>query len=146
MIERGGKVIARAKTAFDIKRYGKLISKVAPKVIETEEEYDRLMAEFERLFNKPDLTPEENAIYELLVMLIENYEEKHYALNVSSPLSILKSLMEEHDLKPKDLWDLFGSKGVTSEIFSGKRGISKAQAVKLGERFNVSPSLFLGID
>ena len=42
-----------------------------------------------------------------------------------------------------DLWKLFGSKGVASEVVNGKRGISKAQAKALAEFFHVSPELFI---
>jgi HTH-type transcriptional regulator/antitoxin HigA len=51
--------------------------------------------------------------------------------------------MEVHDLTLKDVWPLFSSKGVTSEVLNGKRGISKAIAKKLGDYFHVSPALFI---
>jgi HTH-type transcriptional regulator / antitoxin HigA len=37
---------------------------------------------------------------------------------------------------------VFGSQGIVSEVLSGKRSISKAQAKALGEFFKVSPTLF----
>ena len=51
--------------------------------------------------------------------------------------------MEARDLKQSDLVGILGSKGVTSEVINGKKGISKAQAKALGEFFRVLPSLFL---
>jgi len=47
------------------------------------------------------------------------------------------------NLTQKDLWKTFGSKGITSEVFHGKRAISKAQARKLAQFFRVSPELFI---
>lgn len=51
--------------------------------------------------------------------------------------------MNAHDIKPPDLWPVFGSKGIASEVPRGKRGISKTQAKALGEFFHVSPELFI---
>jgi HTH-type transcriptional regulator/antitoxin HigA len=46
-------------------------------------------------------------------------------------------------MQAKDLWPVFGSKGITSEVLNGKRGISKEMARKLGEVFHVSPAVFI---
>jgi HTH-type transcriptional regulator / antitoxin HigA len=51
--------------------------------------------------------------------------------------------MEARKLTQKDLWKVFGSKGITSEVFHGKRSISKAQARKLAEFFHVNVELFI---
>jgi len=76
---------------------------------------------------------------------IEQFEEEHYALPTTegAPAQMLQFLMDQHDLKQADLVGLLGSSGVVSEIVNGKRSISKAQAKALGERFHVSPALFL---
>ncbi len=79
----------------------------------------------------------------LLAYLIEGFENKNFTLNASTPLSVLQSLMEARDLHPRDLWSLFGSRGITSEVLHGKRGISKTQAKKLAEFFHVSADLFI---
>ena len=55
----------------------------------------------------------------------------------------LRSLMEEHGLRQRDLLDVFGSRGIASEVVSGKRAVSKAQAKKLAEIFHVPADLFL---
>ncbi|MDJ0690503.1 MAG: hypothetical protein QNJ41_18580 [Xenococcaceae cyanobacterium MO_188.B32] len=51
--------------------------------------------------------------------------------------------MEANNLRQADLLDVFSSKGITSEVFNGKRKISKTHGIRLGERFNVDPALFL---
>ncbi|MGA3078375.1 MAG: hypothetical protein ABSG56_32440 [Bryobacteraceae bacterium] len=51
--------------------------------------------------------------------------------------------MEEHGRRQRDLLDVFGSRGIASEVVSGKRAISKAQAKKLAELFHVPADLFL---
>lgn len=131
-------------TVLNREYYGKLLAEVVPQVIETEEENERLLAEVEKLMAKGDnLSLEEEKLFDLLVTLIEKFEDEHYQLNASTPHSILLHLMEARDLKQSDLVGILGSKGVTSEVINGKRSISKAQAKALGEFFHVSHTLFL---
>jgi HTH-type transcriptional regulator/antitoxin HigA len=61
----------------------------------------------------------------------------------SSPRDVLAFLMEQHELKQKDLVDIFSSSGTISQELSGAREISKAQAKALGEKFRVSAELFI---
>jgi HTH-type transcriptional regulator / antitoxin HigA len=129
---------------FNPTTYVSLLADAIPKVIETEEEYDRLLLQFERLHGKrQNRTPEELALYRLLVMLIETYEEKQFPVPASLPHEMLQYLMESSGIRQVDLVGLLGSSGVVSEIVNGKRAISKAQAKALGDRFKVSPSLFI---
>ena len=51
--------------------------------------------------------------------------------------------MENRGLKHKDIWHLFGSKGVASEVLNGKRQISKTHAHKLAEFFHVGVEFFV---
>ena len=60
-----------------------------------------------------------------------------------APQQVLLHLMEARGLAQKDLWKIFGSKGITSEVVRGKRSISKAQAKKLAAFFHVSADLFI---
>jgi HTH-type transcriptional regulator/antitoxin HigA len=128
----------------DPKRYGRLLARKLPAVIRTEEENERLIVELEQLDRRHDeLTPEEREYGELLTVLIEAFEDAHYALEGSTPSSRLCSLMEERDLRQRDLLDVFGSRGIASEVVSGKRAISKAQAKKLAAIFHMPADLFL---
>jgi HTH-type transcriptional regulator/antitoxin HigA len=120
-----------------------LLAATVPGVVKTEKENERLLAEVEKLMRKKSLSPEEEKLLDLLVTLIEDFEGKHYQLNASTPHGILKELMEARGVKASDLWKLFGSKGVTSEVINGKRAISKAQAKALAEYFNVPADLFI---
>ena len=103
-----------------------------PAVIRTEEENQRLIAELEQ-----------RQYSGLLTVLIEAFENSNYPLEGSTPDSGLCSLMEEHGLRQRDLLDVFGSRGIASEVVSGKRAIGKAQAKKLAELFHVPADLFL---
>jgi HTH-type transcriptional regulator/antitoxin HigA len=129
---------------IDPKRYGRLLARKLPAVIRTEEENERLIGELEEMDQRHDeLTPEEREYSELLTVLIESFEDANYALAGSTPDSRLRCLMEEHGLRQRDLLDVFGSRGIASEVVSGKRAISKAQAKKLAQLFHVPADLFL---
>jgi HTH-type transcriptional regulator / antitoxin HigA len=128
---------------LDEKTYGQLLGRTLPHVIHTDEECERLTKELMRLDEREDLSAEEKELAELLTVLIDEYEERRYAIRKASPQQTLQHLMEARNLTQKDLWKTFGSKGVTSEVFHGKRAISKAQAKKLAEFFHVSAELFI---
>jgi HTH-type transcriptional regulator/antitoxin HigA len=130
--------------AVDPKRYGRLLARKVPAVIRTKEENERFLAELEQLDERYDeLTPEEREFSELLTVLIEAFEDANYALEGSTSGSRLRSLMEEHGLRQRDLLNVFGSRGIASEVVSGKRAISKAQAKKLAELFHVPADICL---
>ena len=128
---------------FDAATYSKLLAEIAPRAIETQEEYDRLLAVAERLTFAKKLTPEERALYKLLVTLIEVYEAENYPMDKPEPHEILQHIMESSGTRQADLVGIIGSSGVVSEVVNGKRAISKAQAKALGDYFKISPSLFI---
>jgi HTH-type transcriptional regulator/antitoxin HigA len=131
------------QSKINLQTYSRLVAKARPAVIKTEEENNRMLAIVEQLMKKGDnLTAEEGELLELLANLISDFEDKHYPIKEPTPLEMLQHLMEARGLTAKDLWDVFGSKGVTSEVLSGKRGISKSQIKRLAAFFNVSPELF----
>ena len=91
-----------------------------------------------------NMTPEEDALLDLLANLIRDYEATAYPpREKSKPGDMVAFLLEQRALKPSDLWPVIGSKGRVSEILSGKRSISKEQAKKLAEFFHVRADLFI---
>jgi HTH-type transcriptional regulator / antitoxin HigA len=142
MIKEAGKMTAAAK--FDAKAYGKLLAKLTPKIIETAEEYNNYLIEAEKLLEMGEKkSAEEKALLQLLVTLIEQYEDKQYQLKRATPQEFLQHLMEARDLKHKDLVTLFNSRGYTSDVINGKRPISADIARRLGSFFDVDPGLFI---
>ena len=137
--------MSTATVDLDTRRYGRLLARALPTVIKSEDENNRMLAIIEDLMAKGEdnLTPEEDALLELLVDLVHDFEEKYYPLRSSPPHQMVAFLLEQRGLKPSDLWPVVGSKGRVSEILSGKRAISKDQAKKLAAYFHVGVDLFL---
>jgi HTH-type transcriptional regulator / antitoxin HigA len=134
---------------IDKRKYLDLIdaNDISPKVIETEDEYDRFLVVAEKLMHKRlDRTIEETALLMLVVKLIEDYESIYHNLDEwgkSTPTEILRHIMAASGTRNVDLIGIIGSSGVVSEVVNGKRNISLAQAKNLGEFFKISPTLFI---
>jgi HTH-type transcriptional regulator / antitoxin HigA len=128
---------------FDTDTYATLLTQYRPKVIASEAENDTVIALAEELAHRNPKAPEEEALLELLITLIEKFEDEHYPIPVSSPHEMLNHLMEARSLKQEDLVGIIGSRGVVSEVVNGKRDISKAQAKSLAHYFKVDVGLFI---
>ena len=123
--------------------YAELLAKSLPRPIRTESERVRITEKLLALDDRDDLSPEEEALAEVLMLLIEDYEEKNYPLPQVSPNDSLNALMEERGLKHGDIWPVLGNKGAATEVLSGRRSISKTQAKRLAEFFRVPIDIFV---
>ena len=135
----------RTATTIDARKYKALLTRIVPVAIETEEEYQRMLASAEKLMEIPEesMTAEQGRLLALLAVLIENYESQHYPIPKARPAEMLVFLLERRGLAPKNLWQVIGSRSRVSEILAGKRAISKDQAKKLADFFGVGPDLFI---
>jgi len=123
--------------------YATLLAKTLPAVIRSEKEnehYTSLLEELDRKGSK--LSAAEQRLAELLTLLIEDFEERHYALKAAKPIEVLEELMAANDLKQKDLLDIFGTPSIVSEVMNGKRKLTTEHIRNLARRFHVSPEVF----
>ncbi len=128
---------------FNSDIYSHLLSQHQPRIIKTEEENEKFLETVEKLLSRSHLTPEEDALLELLVKLIENFEDKHYQLNVSTPQSRLKHLMDARSLVQADLVEILGSREIVAKVINGELEITKEEAEALGKFFHINASLFI---
>ena len=137
---------AIAKTGkATVRKYAELLATALPKAIETEAENERALEIVNHLMSKGEkkLTAEERWLLRMLVRLIEDFEEKAYPIDDAPPRAVLQTLMEDRGLKQIDLAPLFGGRSRVSDVLSGKREISKAQAKALSVFFKVPADLFI---
>jgi HTH-type transcriptional regulator/antitoxin HigA len=134
-----------ATLAVDPKKYTRLANRIVVKAIETEEEYDHMVAAVEQLIGKGEdrLSPEESALLETMAILVQAYDDRHHPLPSVAPNEMLAYLMATSGRTAKDLLPVFGTRGRVSEVLSGKRTISKGQAKKLASVFKVTVDLFI---
>lgn len=125
------------------REYAALLSNALPAVIRSEENERciRLLEELDRKGSR--MSAAERRMAELLTLLIEDFENKHYALQAASPLQVLNELMLANGLKQKDLLDVFGTPSIVSEVLHGKRQLTTEHIRRLSRRFHVSPEVFI---
>jgi HTH-type transcriptional regulator / antitoxin HigA len=95
--------------------------KIAP--IKNEKEYQKALKELEKVFDASPGTPEGD-VGEVLVLLIEDYEKKHFPIDAPDPIEAIKYIMEEKGLTNKDIIPYFGSKSLVSAVFNRRRNLS----------------------
>ena len=123
--------------------YTALLTKYPPRVIKTEAENEHFIELLYALDTKQGtLSLEEQDLADLLTLLVEDFEEKHYSLPKSSPSDMLRFLMDQRGWQPDALTDLFGSGDACIDVLNGHRQITEREILALSERFQVSPDLF----
>lgn len=101
-----------------------------PKVIKTAAQYEATLARIEDIFDaKPDTAKGDEL--ELLLLLVESYEDKTYPIELADPIEALRFRMEQAGLKPKDLIPYIGSKSKVEEVLSRQRPLSLSMIRKL---------------
>jgi len=114
------------------------------KVLKTEEDYQKASLRMIEIFQAKPASPESDEL-ELLVVLIKDYDDKHFVLPELDVLEVIKYKMKERGMKAQDLEPIIGSKGHVSAILSGKREITLKMAQKLRDFFSLPAELFLRI-
>src|SRR5580704_13220059 len=105
--------------------YATLLASTLPAVIRSEAENERYIAMLEELDRKGSrMSAAERRLAELLTLLIEKFEDEHYALKPAGPIDILNELMLANGLKQKDLLDIFGTPSIASEVLHQKRKLT----------------------
>jgi HTH-type transcriptional regulator/antitoxin HigA len=106
------------------------------KVLKTEEDYNQALKRLEVIFDAPSNSKEGDEA-ELLTILIENYEDKHYPIDSPDPIEAIKFRMEQMDMDNNDLSKVIGYKSRVSEIFNHKRKLTLKMIRNLHEKLKI---------
>lgn len=112
------------------------------KLIKTESDYQMTLRKLEDIFDAPIGTPESDEA-DILGILIDEYEKKHYPIDAPDPIEAIKIRMEEMQLKQVDLVSEIGGKSRVSEILNRKRRLTVDMIRKLANRLNLSAGLLI---
>ena len=117
------------------------MNKIAYTVIKTKEQYYEYCRTLEKLvFLDNEQSDDE---IELLELLIEKWDQDHNTLDDLDPIELIKSIMEDHKLKAKDLAEILNlSKGTISKILNYQKGLSKESIRKLSNHFKLYQEAF----
>ena len=114
--------------------------KITP--IKSETDYGKALKRFEIIFDAPIGSLESDEA-DILGLLIDDYEQKHYPIEAPDPIEAIKIRMEEMQLKQIDLVNEMGGKSRVSEILNKKRKLTVEMIRKLTKRLNLSPGLLI---
>jgi len=110
-------------------------------IVKSQDQYNEYCRLLQDLVIKDDREFQDEI--DLLTLLIEKWDKDHSTFNDLDPIELLKSLMRDHCLKPKDLVVILGlSKGTVSKILNYHKGLSKNSIRKLSHHFAVSQEAF----
>jgi len=91
--------------------------------IRTKPEYRAALKEAEALWDAPSGTPKADRL-EVLTLLIEAYERKHYPIEAPDPIDFLLHIMEARGLARKDLEPYIGSRARVAEVLNRVRPLT----------------------
>lgn len=111
-------------------------------IIKNRNQYNEYCNQLESLLRDENATFLQDEI-DLLTLLIEKYDDENNTFKESDPITLLRSFMQDHQLKPQDLTIILGiSKGYVSDILNYKKGLSKEVIRKLADYFKVRQEAF----
>ena len=112
------------------------------KPIKTEREYRAALREAEKLWDTPEKSAAADRL-EVLVILIQAYEEKHYAIPAAEPIEFLQYVMESRGLTRKDLEPYIGTRGRVAEVLNRVRPLSLEMIRRLSEGLNIPADIMV---
>ena len=115
------------------------------KVIKTEKEYQKSLARIYELMNSVKKNTEAGDELELLVLLVEKYEEQHYPIPSPDPVEFLEYMMNTKGLRQSDLVEYIGSKSTVSQIMNRKRSLTVDMIRKLSKGLKIPVQGLVGV-
>ena len=112
------------------------------KPIKTEQDYHASLAILNELFDAPIGTKESDHA-DILALIVDEYEKKHFPIEAPDPIEAIKIRMEEMHLKQKDLAPVFGGNNRVSEVLNKKRKLTVEMIRNLTLKLNLSPNLLI---
>ncbi|WP_395477131.1 type II toxin-antitoxin system HigA family antitoxin [Rickettsia endosymbiont of Pantilius tunicatus] len=111
-------------------------------IIKTEEEYNEILREIDKLLFAPVNSAEAEKL-EILSLLIEDYENKHHKIDIPDPIEAINSRLEQLGLSRKDLEKSIGSRSRVSEILNKKRTLTLPMIRKLHKELHIPADILI---
>jgi HTH-type transcriptional regulator/antitoxin HigA len=112
------------------------------KPIKTEKDYQDALKRMDQIFDAPKGSIESDEA-EILMLLIEKYEETFFPIDAPDPIEAIKIRMEEMNLKQRDLVGVIGAKSKVSEVLNKKRKLTLDMIRKLSEALRLSATVLV---
>jgi len=112
--------------------------------IKTEADYEGALADIEQLWGAAENTPEGDTL-DILVTLVEAYEETHYPIDPPDPVEAIKFRMEQMGLSRKDLEPYIGKRGRVAEVLNRQRSLSLNMIRRLHTHLHIPLESLIGL-
>lgn len=112
------------------------------KLIKTEDDYQQALERLADLFDAKIGTPESDEA-DVLALLVDEYEKKHYPIESPDPIEAIKIRMEEMHLRQIDIAKDLGGSNRASEVLGKKRKLTVSMIRNLTSRLNLSPNVLI---
>ena len=112
------------------------------KLIKTESDYRKALSRLDEIFDAA-IGTEEGDEADILAILVDDYEKKHYPIESPDPIEAIKIRMQEMHLKQIDLVDEIGGKSRVSEVLNKKRKLTVDMIRRLTNKLNLSAELLI---
>ncbi len=116
--------------------------KMKIKPIRNEADYQKALERLEVIFDAKRGTEEGDEL-EILAMVIDNYENDNFPIDMPDPISAINFRMEQMGLKQKDLVKMIGFKSRVSEIMNRKRKLTLEMIRKLNADLNIPTEILI---
>lgn len=113
--------------------------------IKTEADYDKALADIERLWGAKPGSPDGDTL-DVLLVLTENYEARHHPIDPPDPVEAIKFRMEQMNLSRKDLEPIIGSRGRVAEVINRRRSLSLEMIRKLHRKLHIPLESLFGVE
>lgn len=122
--------------------YAQLLDYFEPRPIMCDEQYWATQDVIDALLSEAELSVDAQAYLHLLSMLMESYDEAQETIPDLRGIELLRTLIEESDLRQKDLLPIFKHESTISDVFSGRRNLTVAHINQLAAMFELPHHLF----
>lgn len=112
------------------------------KPIKTESDYRMALERLNDVFDAPAGSPESDEA-DILAVLVDEFERKHYPIDAPDPIEAIKIRMKEMHMRQIDIADAFGGRNRTSEILNRKRKLTLGMIRNITKRLNISPDVLI---
>ncbi|MDJ0574562.1 MAG: transcriptional regulator [Xenococcaceae cyanobacterium MO_234.B1] len=126
-------------------KYIKLLQQFPPRTITNEEQLEATQAQIDRLLDSNELSSEELDYLNVLGVLVFEYEQVQEPIPDIYGIELLKVLIQERELRQKDLVPILKTESIISDILNEKRQLTVRHIQELAQFFNLSPAVFFPV-
>jgi HTH-type transcriptional regulator/antitoxin HigA len=115
------------------------------RTLQNEDEYQAALKAVRPYFeNEPEEGTPAAAHFDALVLLIEQYEARHYEIPLASPVEVVRAVMEARNYSRNDLIAVIGSKSRAADLLNGRREINLDQVRKISKAWGIPVGALVG--